>query len=175
MKQTIDDCLHETMDVDGFLALLERIEDGAVEVHCLDLSAPSPLSHAVLGARPYAFLDDGDAEGRRTRSVSTDRLLDPNDAADLGLLDPEAIARVKVEAWPEVGNHDELHDALVVYGFLTAPEIEPWKAHLARLRDERRVIFHEGSGSRSSGPRNSNARRKETPSRSRRSCAAVSS
>ncbi len=32
----------------------------------------------------------------------------------------------------------------MVYGFLTAPEIEPWKAHLARLRDERRVIFHEG-------------------------------
>ncbi len=144
VKQTIDDCLHETMDVDGFLALLERIEDGAVQVHCLDLSAPSPLSHAVLGARPYAFLDDGDAEGRRTRSVSTDRLLDPKDAADLGLLDPEAIARVKAEAWPEVGNHDELHDALVVYGFLTAPEIEPWKAHLTRLRDERRVIFHDG-------------------------------
>ena len=144
VKQTIDDCLHETMDVDGFLALLERIEDGAVQVHCLDLSAPSPLSHAVLGARPYAFLDDGDAEGRRTRSVSTDRLLDPKDAADLGLLDPEAIARVKAEAWPEVGNHDELHDALVVYGFLTVPEIEPWKAHLTRLREERRVVFHDG-------------------------------
>ena len=144
VKQTIDDCLRETMDVDGFLALLKRIEDGSVQVHCLDLSAPSPLSHAVLGARPYAFLDDGDAEGRRTRSVSTDRLLDPKDAADLGRLDPEAIARVKAEAWPEIGNYDELHDALVVYGFLTAPEIEPWKAQLARLRDERRVIFHEG-------------------------------
>ena len=143
VKQTIDDCLHETMDVDGFLALLQRIEDGAVEVRCLDLSAPSPLSHAVIGARPYAFLDDGDAEGRRTRSVRTDRLLDPKDAADLGRLDPEAIARVKSEAWPEIGNHDELHDALVVYGFLTAPEIEPWKAQLERLREERRVIFHD--------------------------------
>ncbi len=144
VKQTIGDCLRETMDVDGFLALLKRIEDGAVQVHCLDLSAPSPLSHAVLGARPYAFLDDGDAEGRRTRSVTTDRLLDPKDATDLGRLDPEAIARVKAEAWPEIGNHDELHDALVVYGFLTAPEIEPWKAQLVQLREERRVIFHEG-------------------------------
>jgi ATP-dependent Lhr-like helicase len=132
------------MDVDGFLALLKRIEDGAVQVHCLDLSAPSPLSHAVLGARPYAFLDDGDAEGRRTRSVSTDRLLDPKDAADLGRLDPAAIERVKTEAWPEIGNHDELHDALVVYGFLTQSEIEPWKPQLARLREERRVVFHEG-------------------------------
>ena len=144
VKQAIDDCLREFMDVDGFLALLKRIEDGAVQVDCLDLSAPSPLSHAVLGARPYAFLDDGDAEGRRTRSISTDRLLDPKDAADLGRLDPAAIEKVKAEAWPEVGNHDELHDALVVYGFLTAPEIEPWKAQLALLRDERRVMYHDG-------------------------------
>ena len=51
---------------------------------------------------------------------------------------------MKQEAWPEIGSHDELHDALVVYGFLTAPEIKPWKAQLARLRDERRVVFHEG-------------------------------
>jgi ATP-dependent Lhr-like helicase len=144
VKQTIDDCLREFMDVDGFLALLKRIEDGSVQVHCADLSAASPLAHAIVGARPYAFLDDGDAEGRRTRSVSTDRLLDPRDAADLGRLDPEAIARVKTEAWPEVGTHDELHDALVVGGFLTAPEIEPWKALLGRLREERRVIYHEG-------------------------------
>ena len=144
VKQSIDDCLREFMDVDGFLALLRRIEDGSLQVECRDLSAPSPLSHAVLGARPYAFLDDGDAEGRRTRSITTDRLLDPKDAADLGRLDPAAIEKVKAEAWPEIGNHDELHDALVVYGYLTAPEIESWKAQLARLQDERRVIFHEG-------------------------------
>jgi hypothetical protein len=31
-------------------------------------------------------------------------------------------------------SHDELHDALVVYGFLTAPEIEQWKVQLALLR-----------------------------------------
>ncbi|MGH8251681.1 MAG: Lhr family helicase [Steroidobacteraceae bacterium] len=144
VQQTIDDCLHETMDVDGFLRLLGRIEDGTVEVHCRDLTGPSPLSHAVLGARPYAFLDDGDAEGRRTRSISAQRLLEPKDAVDLGRLDPDAIERVKAEAWPEVGNHDELHDALFVHGFLTVPEIEPWKAQLAQLQEERRVVFHEG-------------------------------
>jgi ATP-dependent Lhr-like helicase len=144
VKQSIDDCLREFMDVDGLLALLKRIEDGSLNVECRDLSAPSPLSHAVLGARPYAFLDDGDAEGRRTRSVSTDRLLEPKDAADLGRLDPAAIEKVKAEAWPEIGSHDELHDALVVYGFLTGPEIEPWKPQLARLRDERRVMYHDG-------------------------------
>jgi ATP-dependent Lhr-like helicase len=144
VAQTLWDCLHETMDVDGFLALLARIEEGSVTVECRDLTGPSPLAHTIIGARPYAFLDDGDAEGRRTRSISTQRLLEPQDAADLGRLDPEAIERVKSESWPEVGNHDELHDALVVHGFLTLPEIEPWKALLTRLRDERRVIFHDG-------------------------------
>jgi ATP-dependent Lhr-like helicase len=144
VRQTVDDCLHETMDMDGFLALLKHIEDGTVAVECRDLTGPSPLSHAVLGARPYAFLDDGDAEGRRTRSISMDRHLEPKDAADLGRLDPEAIDRVKTEAWLEIGNHDELHDALIVHGFLTQPEIEPWKTQLARLRDERRVVFHDG-------------------------------
>jgi ATP-dependent Lhr-like helicase len=144
VSQTIHDCLHETMDVDGLLALLTRIEEGAVRVHCSDLTAPSPLSHAILGARPYAFLDDGDAEGRRTRSISMDRLLDPKSAGDLGRLDPEAIERVTAEAWPEVGTHDELHDALVVGGFLTAPEVESWKPQLSRLQEERRVMFHEG-------------------------------
>jgi ATP-dependent Lhr-like helicase len=144
VKQTIDDCLHETMDVNGFLQLLARIEDGTVEVVCRDLTGPSPLSHAVIGARPYAFLDDGDAEGRRTRSINAQRHLEPQEAADLGRLDPEAIERVRSEAWPEIGNHDELHDALCVYGFLTQPEIEPWKTRLAKLRDERRVVFHDG-------------------------------
>jgi ATP-dependent Lhr-like helicase len=71
-------------------------------------------------------------------------LLDPKDAADLGRLDGDAIARVKAEAWPEIGSHDELHDALVVHGFLTTPEIEPWKKQLERLREERRVVYHDG-------------------------------
>ena len=31
-----------------------------------------------------------------------------------------------------------------MHGFLTAPEIEPWKTQLARLREERRVVFHDG-------------------------------
>jgi ATP-dependent Lhr-like helicase len=38
-----------------------------------DLASPSPLSHAILNARPYAFLDDGAAEERRTKTVRTRR------------------------------------------------------------------------------------------------------
>jgi ATP-dependent Lhr-like helicase len=144
VRQTVEDCLHETMDLDGFLRLLQRIEDSSIEVVCRDLAAPSPLAHAVIGAKPYAFLDDGEAEERRTRAITTQRLLEPKDAADLGRVDPEAIARVRAEAWPEIGSHDELHDALVVHGFLTAPEVESWKRLLERLREERRVVYHDG-------------------------------
>jgi ATP-dependent Lhr-like helicase len=172
VRQTIEDCLHETMDVDGFVALIKRIEDGSVEVVCRDLTGPSPLSHAVISARPYAFLDDGDAEGRRTRSINAQRHLEPQEAADLGRLDPDAIERVKKEAWPEIGTHDELHDALVVYGFLTAPEVEPWKSQLAKLREERRVVFHEGLWVAVERPQSSSERKAAIPRRSRRSCAA---
>ena len=76
--------------------LLGKIEDGRSRWRCRDLTSPSPLSHAVLGARPYAFLDDGDAEGRRTRSITMDRHLEAYETAtDLGRLDPEAIDRAK--------------------------------------------------------------------------------
>jgi ATP-dependent Lhr-like helicase len=101
-----------------------------VEVVSRDLSAPSPLAHAILNARPFAFLDDGAAEERRTRAVSTHPLMDVKTAADLGRLDPEAIARVREEAWPEIGSADELHDALVVLGFLTAAEMTPPKRRI---------------------------------------------
>ncbi|MBI3171893.1 MAG: DEAD/DEAH box helicase, partial [Hydrocarboniphaga effusa] len=77
VQQTLADCLHETMDVNGFLALLGRIESGAVQIECRDLAGPSPLAHAIIGAKPYAFLDNGKAEERRTRSITTQRLLDP--------------------------------------------------------------------------------------------------
>ena len=45
------------------------------------------------------------------------RWMSPQQASDLGRLDPEAIARVRSEAWPEAENADELHDALVWLGF----------------------------------------------------------
>lgn len=55
----------------------------------------------------------------RQRSV-----LSVEDAAALGRLDAEAIGRVRAEAWPEPRTADELHDALLVAGFLTEREGE---------------------------------------------------
>ena len=38
------------------------------------------------------------------------------DAEPLGILDAQAIARVREEAWPHWADVDELHDALVTVG-----------------------------------------------------------
>ena len=89
-----------------------------------DLTEPSPLALEVLSARPYAYLDDAPLEERRTQAVMSRRWLAPEAAADLGRLDPEAIARVRGEAWPDAANADELHDALAWLGFLSAEEAQ---------------------------------------------------
>jgi ATP-dependent helicase Lhr and Lhr-like helicase len=138
VAQTLHDCLHETMDADGFVALLSRIEAGEVAVVTRDLAAPSPLSLAILNARPYAFLDGGAAEERRTKAVSTQPMMDLQTAQDIGRLDPQAIAQVCEDAWPQIGSADELHDALVVHGFLTAHEA-PFTAFIDELAQQRRI------------------------------------
>ena len=122
VEQTIADALTEAMDVEGLEALVARLAGGEIRVVARDLTEPSPLAAEVLDARPYAFLDDAPLEERRTRAVSMRRALDPESAADVGRLDPEAIERVREEAWPEAATPDELHDALVVLGFATAAE-----------------------------------------------------
>jgi ATP-dependent Lhr-like helicase len=122
VKQAVDDCLHEVMDVDGFVRLLKQLEAGEVEIRGKDLNGPSPLAQEILGARPYAFLDDAPAEERRALAVQSRRYMDPAEAADLGRLDADAIKRVREEAWPEPRTADELHDALVVLGFITEGE-----------------------------------------------------
>ncbi len=121
VSQTLEDCLRGVMDIDGLAGLLGRIEAGEVEVACCELTSPSPLAQEVLSAKPYAFLDDAPAEERRTLAIQARRHLTVEQAADLGRLDPEAIERVRSEAWPDSRDEDELHDALVVLGFM-APE-----------------------------------------------------
>ena len=122
VRQTIDDCVHEVMDLKLLTGLLRRIHAGEINYVARDLPEPSPLSHEILNARPYAFLDDAPAEERRTQAVYTRRAFEPSSGEDLGALDPAAIDRVRDEAWPDVRDADELHDALLTSGFLT--EIE---------------------------------------------------
>jgi ATP-dependent Lhr-like helicase len=142
VRQTISDCLTEAMDIDGLERLLKRLEAGDVHVVTRDLTEPSPLALEVLSARPYAFLDDAPLEERRTQAVMGRRWLSPEEAADLGRLDPEAIQRVRIEAWPEPANADELHDSLVWLGFMLREEAEDapaWAGWLAELAAEKRI------------------------------------
>jgi ATP-dependent helicase Lhr and Lhr-like helicase len=140
--QTIADCLHETMDIDGLERLLARLEAGDIRVVACDLTQPSPLALEVLSARPYAFLDDAPLEERRTQAVMARRWQDPQSASDLGRLDPEAIDRVRKEAWPDPTNAEELHDALLWLSCLTEAEAAAtpgWCDWLEALASDQRV------------------------------------
>ncbi len=138
VAQTLDDCLHEAMDCEGWLAVLRRIEAGTVRLIARDLPAPSPLAMEILNARPYAFLDDAPLEERRTQAVLGRRWSDPESADDLGALDADAIAIVAEDAWPRVRNADEMQEALMSLACVTGAEAaaqEGWRDWLAALAD----------------------------------------
>jgi ATP-dependent Lhr-like helicase len=139
VDQTVRDCLEEAMDVDGLERLLTSIERNERNLFARDVIEASPLSQEILNARPYAYLDDAPLEERRTRAVYQRRWLDPQTASDMGKLDQSAIDRVRSEVWPEPRNADELHDALVELGFVTASEGSEWESFFVELKDERRA------------------------------------
>lgn len=147
VKQTIHDCLTEAMDIEGLEQLLTRLQNKELELISHDLREPSPLAMEIVNARPYAFLDPAGLEERRTRAVRNRRWLDPSEAAELAHLNPEAIAAVKLEAWPQVQNRDELHDALMVAGYLTVEELnrgegfQSWNEWMNELQQEKRACF----------------------------------
>ena len=144
VDQTLDDCLHELMDADGLLALLRSLEQGEAEVRFAEPASPSVLAQEVITAKPYAFLDDAPAEERRTQAIRTRHLLDVEDAATLAKPDPQAIAEVCAEAWPNPRDADELHDALNLAGFLTEAELAEFAGFLADLASQGRAVSFRG-------------------------------
>jgi ATP-dependent Lhr-like helicase len=144
VRQTVKDCLEEAMDIEGLEALLASIERGEKTLIARDVIEASPLAQEILNARPYAFLDDAPLEERRTRAVFQRRWLDPETASDLGALDNTAIERVRDEVWPDVGNADELHDALVELGFMTPEEGRGYEQFLDELSAHRRAAVLTG-------------------------------
>ncbi|RON55812.1 DEAD/DEAH box helicase [Pseudomonas frederiksbergensis] len=124
VEQTLDDCLHEAMDTEGWLALLRRMESGDVRLISRDLPAPSPLAAEILSARPYTFLDDAPLEERRTQAVLNRRWTDPQSTDDLGALDAEAIQAVRDEAWPAPTSVDEMHEALMSLACISNAEAQ---------------------------------------------------
>jgi ATP-dependent Lhr-like helicase len=147
VRQTIEDCLNEAMDVQGFLEVLRDLREGRIEKIAVDSTEPSAFARGILNAMPYAFLDDAPLEERRTQAVSSRRTLDAKTVDVLGALDPEAVVRVREEAWPAPENAEEVHEALQWMGYVTQGEAERsgWARWLDALHAAGRVV---GEGER---------------------------
>ena len=140
VNETMRDCLHEAMDVEGLKNVIEAIESGDIRTLAIDTTAPSPMAHEILNANPYAFLDDAPLEERRARAVSL-RRTDPWLEREFGRLDASAIEEVRHQAWPEVRSGDELHDFLLGVGILPVSERPDWQPLAQALIDDNRVTI----------------------------------
>ncbi len=147
VKETIGDCLHEAMDLEGLRSVLEGLESGAIRAVVKESVAPSPFSHEIVNANPYAFLDDAPLEERRARAVQMRRTFGDGElVSELGRLDPEAIRLVEEQSWPVVRNADELHDALST--LVVLPVTPEWEEWFEALRRERRAACFGAGTSR---------------------------
>jgi ATP-dependent Lhr-like helicase len=139
VNQAMRDALEEAMDLRQLVQILERIAKGEIECLARETPEPSVFCHELLNSAVYTFLDDAPLEERRTQAVYTRRASEPRNADDLGALDPGAIQRVRDEAWPYANTADELHDALLLAGFIRQDEVagrsgqEHWPALFAEL------------------------------------------
>ena len=139
VNETIKDCFQEVMDVDGLQEIIERIFRGELSTRAVDTPVPSPMSHEILNANPYAFLDDAPLEERRARAVSLRRTL-PDREEEIGALDQEAIAEVCAQSWPDVRDPDELHDAMLSLCLLPLGEAGEWGVFAEELIRAGRVV-----------------------------------
>ena len=129
INQTMADCLEEDMDTAALVQVLKDIRDKAIVCHAVDTPEPSPLAHEVLAANPYAFLDDAPLEERRAQLVHSRRAFDPGANHAMGLLDQQALKHVLGEVKPLMRDENELHDALLMAGWMPLsrhPELNAW-------------------------------------------------
>src|SRR3989442_5564988 len=136
VSETIRDCLQDAMDLERLKAMLTDLDSGDIETVAIDTAEPSPFSHEILNANPYAYLDDAPLEERRARAVQMRRTLGA-DAGDIGALDAVAIAAVRQESWPVVRDADELHDALLT--LVALPPAAGWSTFFDELARGRRA------------------------------------
>lgn len=112
VRQTVDDCLREAMDVDGLVDVLTAMADGTIAVHLVDGAEPSVFAHEILDGKPFTFLDDAPLEERRSRAVPLRRGL-PDDPGLTRRSDPQAIDEVADSLVAAPRDAEELHELLV--------------------------------------------------------------
>ncbi|HEU4685065.1 MAG TPA: DEAD/DEAH box helicase [Nitrospira sp.] len=148
VEETLRDCLTEAMDIDGLTGILRGIEAGRIRCVAIDTPIPSPFSHEILNANPYAYLDDAPLEERRARAVELRRTLPPGLAGDVGALDQAAIDEVVRESWPAVRDAEELHDALLTLVWLPGDQAGGWSIFLSPLLADGRAVEWSMPGER---------------------------
>jgi ATP-dependent helicase Lhr and Lhr-like helicase len=138
-RQTMEDCLHEPLDIDGLTEILRQVERGEITYVARDTREPSPFAAELLNANPYAFLDGGEIQERRARAVSTPRVMSIEAVRDLGRLDAGAIEQVVRESQPLVRDADELHDLLLGRILLPVDEASGWQSFFEGLAADKRA------------------------------------
>ncbi|HEX7697645.1 MAG TPA: DEAD/DEAH box helicase [Candidatus Acidoferrum sp.] len=133
IREVMKDVLTEALDIEGLERVLVDITGGRITCLAVDTPMPSQFSHEILNANPYAFLDDAPLEERRARAVEMRRVLPDAVLGEIGRLDPAAISEVCDDAWPDVRDAEELHDALLT--LIALPARTKADAHITnRLR-----------------------------------------
>jgi ATP-dependent helicase Lhr and Lhr-like helicase len=162
IREVMKDVLTEAMDIDGLERILHGMAEGRITCLAVDTPQPSQFSHEILNANPYAYLDDAPLEERRARAVEMRRSLPEAVLGEIGRLDPAAIAEVCDDAWPDVRDAEELHDALLTLIAFPEPRSEAqymrglqarvqqslptWSAFFDELADSRRVTRAHANG-----------------------------
>ena len=144
IREVMKDVLQEAMDLEGLKQVLADMESGVIRCVAVDTTVPSAFAHELLNANPYAYLDDAPQEERRARAVNMRGMVPDKLLGEAGRLDPEAIARVREECWPDIRDEHELHDllyALVIIpeAVLTRRETRDWPLFMARLESKGRA------------------------------------
>jgi ATP-dependent Lhr-like helicase len=121
IREVMKDVLTEALDLEGLQRVLQGIAGGHITCLAVDTPLPSQFAHEILNANPYAYLDDAPLEERRARAVEMRRVLPEAVLSEIGRLDPAAIAEVCDDAWLDVRDAEELHDALLT--LVALPEI----------------------------------------------------
>jgi ATP-dependent helicase Lhr and Lhr-like helicase len=154
IREVMKDVMTEAMDIEGLQRVLADIYEGRITCLAVDTPVPSQFSHEILNANPYAYLDDAPLEERRARAVEMRRILPETVLSEIGRLDPAAIAEVCADAWPDVRDPEELHDALLTFVALPITvfgvtnhrlpsqleqSVPAWREHFDQLASERRA------------------------------------
>jgi ATP-dependent helicase Lhr and Lhr-like helicase len=173
VRQALNDCLHDYMDLDGLVRLLARIECGEIEVHAVETAQPSPLAEALIHAPRHSYLDEAAAEERRTRNFEQPAVKRPRPlptampgsggparrrAPKTGAALCHASGVTPVAGLPGIRpSTDALEDFLCAVGFLTQQEGEAglglgdprpaggWTWWFMQLVRERRALTLTGS------------------------------